>query len=160
MPAATITVQYVNPPKVGKVNGSVKDASGVYYGVRPANLANFQQGGVYDITFSEKTLNNGTVYRTVETVSPSQTATPPRPSGGGGGNTYRETSAADKASMFVTALMKAAVQAQMVDIHNPAEIAQIGKNFRDAHALIWAPARPQQAPPQAHRGEMDDEIPF
>jgi hypothetical protein len=52
MPVAEITVQYVNPPKVGKKMGSIKSTSGDYYNVFPDKLDMFQAGMNYTIEYT------------------------------------------------------------------------------------------------------------
>lgn len=62
MPTATIEVQFVNPPKPGKKQGSVKTVSGEYYGVDPTQLGQFQPGSTYTIEYETRVFN-GKEYR-------------------------------------------------------------------------------------------------
>ena len=57
MQTATIQVAYVNPPKPGKKQGSVKDAEGNIYGVWPDKLHLFEPGNVYTIEYSSRDFN-------------------------------------------------------------------------------------------------------
>lgn len=59
---ATVTVQYVNPPKGNAVSGSIKDTNGDYYGVHKSALSKFAEGGRYEFDFS----TNG-AFRNVDT---------------------------------------------------------------------------------------------
>jgi hypothetical protein len=45
-------ISYVNPPKEGKVNGSIKDAAGNMYFVKPELLDVFQPGHTYEIDYT------------------------------------------------------------------------------------------------------------
>lgn len=51
MPTATINVQYVNPPKPGKKQGSIKTVDGQFYGVDPTQLGQFREGGTYTVEY-------------------------------------------------------------------------------------------------------------
>ena len=57
MQTATIQVAYVNPPKPGKKQGSVKDAEGNIYGVWPDKLHLFEPGNVYTIEYTSRDFN-------------------------------------------------------------------------------------------------------
>jgi hypothetical protein len=45
-------IQYVNSPKEGKVNGSIKDAAGNMYFVKPELLDVFQPGHTYELDYT------------------------------------------------------------------------------------------------------------
>lgn len=51
MPSATISVQYVNPPKPGKKQGSIKTVDGQFFGVDPTQLGQFREGGTYTVEY-------------------------------------------------------------------------------------------------------------
>lgn len=63
MPTATINVQYVNQPKPGKKQGSVKTVDGQFYGVDPTQLGQFAPGGTYNIEYDTHTFQ-GKEYKT------------------------------------------------------------------------------------------------
>lgn len=63
MPTATISVQYVNPPKPGKKQGSVKTVDGQFYGVDPTQLGQFSPGGTYTVEYDTHTYQ-GKEYKT------------------------------------------------------------------------------------------------
>lgn len=78
MPTATIVAEYVNPPKPGKKQGSVKGNDGHYYGVDPSQLGQFTQGGTYTIEYDTR-IFQGKEYRNfrrMDGVAP-QTASKP-----------------------------------------------------------------------------------
>lgn len=54
---AIITALYVNPPKAGKKNGTIKAEGDVLYLAKPPILAIFQQGGQYKIGYEEYEIN-------------------------------------------------------------------------------------------------------
>lgn len=72
---ATITVQYVNPPKAPRKSGSVKDVDGQIFSVWPNMLNQFREGESYEIEFTEKNVN-GAIYRDIKRA---RVATPPGP---------------------------------------------------------------------------------
>ena len=65
MGTATVTVQYVNLPKEGKKQGSIKGADGTSYGVWANHIGNYKQGATYSIEYEERDYN-GKTYRTVK----------------------------------------------------------------------------------------------
>lgn len=65
----TITVQYVNPPKEGKKQGSVKTSDGRFFGVYPELLSAFPSAGTYEIEFKSRDFN-GKQYHTVTSAKP------------------------------------------------------------------------------------------
>lgn len=168
--SATITVQSVNPPGPGKQKSKIVDAAGDFYYAYPDKAANFVPGMTYDVNFTESTFN-GFKIRNIESGRRSQAA-PQQPRaaavGATGGNTYRETSAADKLSMFVTAIVKAGIQSGQVQFNDEAiamAIQQAAAGYREG----WTGARqqtqqaaPQPAPQprQTAHPDMDDQIPF
>lgn len=119
MLTATIKVSFINQVKPGKKKGSIKTADDVLYGCWPDKLALFTPGSTYEITYDEQTFN-GAIYKDIKSAKLIQAA--PAVGGGngaatsGGYGTYRETSATDAQRMFVTAIVKAAVQAGTVTL--------------------------------------------
>ena len=53
MPKATIVVQYINEPKGGRKNGSIKDADGNMWLVPKEELGDYDKGGQYEITYEQ-----------------------------------------------------------------------------------------------------------
>lgn len=64
MSTATIDVRFVDPPKDGKKQWTIKTADGSLYGVWPDKAGLFQPGRRYEIEFSERPFN-GKTFRTV-----------------------------------------------------------------------------------------------
>ena len=73
-----ITVAFVNQPKPGKKKGSIKTADGRYFYAWPKQLAQFQNGRVYDVGYIESG-EAGALFRNVETVTPVQQEPRSRP---------------------------------------------------------------------------------
>lgn len=61
-----VQIAYVNDPKPGKKQGSIKTTTDDYFGVWPKDLRQFQVGGVYDVEYTEG--SNG--FRFVKKVHP------------------------------------------------------------------------------------------
>lgn len=68
MPVTTVTVEYVNQPKPGRKQGSIKTASGQYIGVWPEKLSAFQPGGTYEIEYDSETGQNGKTYHQLKKI--------------------------------------------------------------------------------------------
>lgn len=148
MGQATVEVKYVNPPKQGKVNGSIKDATGQMYGVPPHLLPTFQQGATYNIDYSERNFN-GAQYRTVTTAV---LTAPPQASGGSYAGKYGKTDDATAERIFVCGALNAAIQGGHVEISS----AVIG-NVVNMLRLVWSEtfgAGPKK------NADMNDDIPF
>ena len=79
---ATVKAAFVNPPREGKKNWSVKTPEGVFYSV-PADLASkIDAGGVYEIRYEDQVFNN-TTYHMVKDVTRKEAA-PAKPAYKGG----------------------------------------------------------------------------
>ncbi len=65
MPTETVTIAFVNEPKVGKKFGSIKSEDGTYYSVKPEQLALFKKGGTYEIQYG---LDKTNTYRNFERI--------------------------------------------------------------------------------------------
>jgi len=184
MATATITVQELREPAPGKKKGIIVDTNGDYYYVWPNDLAQYQQGGVYDVSYEASQFRNMTIRNINSSRPSSQPAAAPAPraapqsSANGAaaptGSYYRPTSPEDKLSMFVTAAVKAGIQGGQIQFNDEA-IADAIEHAVNGYRNGWAAARasaqqqpaappPQrQAPQPAHvggRAPMDDEIPF
>jgi hypothetical protein len=70
---AIINVKYVNQPKEGKKQGSIKTDDGRFFGVYPELLGSFS-AGTYEIEFKSRDFN-GKTYHTVTSAKP--VAAPP-----------------------------------------------------------------------------------
>ena len=174
MATTTITVREIRPPKPGGKKYVVVDVRGDFYYIWPNEAGNYQVGQTYDINFSSQDFRGSTI-RSIESATassaPPQQAPAPRPANGqatgsGGYNTYRETSAADKLSMFVTAIVKAGIQSGQVQFNDEAiaiAIQQVVNGYRDgwttARQQVQQPA-PAPRPAPAPSNDMDDDIPF
>ena len=124
---ATITIQYVNPPKQGQKSASIKDIEGAYYWIKPADVKNFVPGDSYDISVIT-TQSNGYTNRIIKSAAPRHTELPRKPApvshapqdrgepphggssahgnGNGNGNGYyRPTHPRDARRMFVTKIL-------------------------------------------------------
>jgi len=104
---ATVTVDYVNPPKEGKRFGSIKSKDGVYYGVRQGQLGEFQKGGTYEIEYDEEQGRDGKIWKTVKAVKSASITS----GNGGAKQIQRETSGKDAERIFVCGIVNNAVRA-------------------------------------------------
>lgn len=158
---AQITIRYVNQPKPGKQNGSVKTPEGVMYGVPPGMLNQFQPGGTYSVDYTSRTFNNQQ-YMTISNVR--MVSPPPQQSNGavgsgGGTNTYRRTDEVDAERMFVTKLMGDAITGGHVTLMSD-DLANTGMMFREVFKRIWGQAGAPQTQSRPKDGLDDDQIPF
>jgi len=148
MPSATINVQYVNPPKPGKKEGSVKTVNGEYYGVKPAMLSQFAPGGTYTVEYDTRMWNNKE-FKTVTTITSAQAPAP----GSGGGGQYGAKDDTTAERIFVQGILQAFITAGKIE---PTGLAVTGavKTLR----AVWAETlgKPKTATQEA----MNDEIPF
>lgn len=78
MTRATVTVEYVNMPKPGKKKGSIKTKELEYIGAWPEELANFKEGGTYDIEYSDSDFK-GKTYHNLEALLADVSAAHPTP---------------------------------------------------------------------------------
>lgn len=111
MGQAQVKVKYVNPPKPGKVNGSIKDITDDMYGVPPNLLATFQQGATYNIEFSERVFN-GARYKT---VTRADLIAAPEPTVENGGK-YAPKDQQTAERIFVCGALNAAIQGGHVEL--------------------------------------------
>lgn len=75
MATAEITIQFLNPQKLGKKNASVKADDGQLYLVPPEMFHLFSQGSRYKIEYKTSTFN-GVTFRFVEKVEAATGAAP------------------------------------------------------------------------------------
>lgn len=149
MAQASIKVRYVNEPKPGKTNGSIKGINDDIYGVPPHMLANFQAGATYTIDYSERRFN-GQTYKTVTTAVMSA---PPSQEGSGGGK-YGNQSDVTAERIFVCGALNAAISGGHVELSDAA-ISNVVNILRDVWAnTLGAPATPK------NNDDMNDSIPF
>ncbi len=104
MNIATIEVQYANPPKPGKKQGTVKTTTDELYGIWPDKLGLIRPGQAYIIEFTERNFD-GRIWRTINKVTPAPEANDNRPAPSLG---------ADREFEFITRVLPAMLQACMV----------------------------------------------
>ncbi len=107
-----IQVKYVNPPKPGKTNGSIKTPDDQMYGVKPDMLGLFQPNGTYDVEFSERQFN-GQTYKTVTSVKKVQDAPPAQPAGN---SKYGTTDDKTAERIFVCGALNAMIAGGHVEV--------------------------------------------
>lgn len=158
MPTTTITVKYVNQPRPGKKQGSVKDDNGTIYGVYPDKLSLFQPNATYEIEYKDSEWQ-GKTYHNIVSVKPAGGLSP-APQSNGGGN-YRPTSPVDAERMYVCSLVNAGIQAGRIDFSEGA-IEAATNAARNAWRNTFGAVTPLNtpAPPVRGRSDMDDDIPF
>lgn len=157
--SATISVRYVNPPKQGRTNGSVKTPEGEMYGVPPALLSQFQQGGTYNVNYTTRNFQ-GQNYKTITHVA---MVSPPQQSQGQRSNGYSKGGGDDDKlgeRIFVCGILNAAVSGGHVEMSEVAieNVVNIGR-------AVWANTFGKKAGSPISTGrpnndDMNDEIPF
>jgi len=111
MNTATITAQYLNPPKPGRKTGSVKDTDGQYWDVWPDKLAQMQQGGTYQIEYETRDYQ-GKTYCTIKNIvggsapAPKSNGVAAKPANGYGKNDEQ---------IFVLAILKEGLASKNVN---------------------------------------------
>jgi len=152
MPTQTVIVAYVNAPREGKKNGSIKTKGGDYYGVPPAMLSQFEQGGTYQVEYSTREFQ-GQTYRNV--VSVQKQAPAPSTNGasaGAGAGGFREVSPAVQLNMAIHSWVEAGISSGQVQFSDEAigdAIRTVIKGYRDGTAAL-----------SQKSNDMNDEIPF
>lgn len=121
MNAATIDVRFVDRPKEGKKQGTIKAADGSLYGVWLDKIGLFQPGKRYEIEFTERDYQ-GKVYRTITKCRLSET---PKPAAG-----PANTTASDE--HLVGAVLAAGVQAGLIEFTEQSLTHAIG-TIRNAY---------------------------
>lgn len=147
---AVINVAYVNLPKAGKKNGSVKTADGAYYGVPPNMLALFQPNNSYEVAY-ETSEWQGKTYRNVSAVKPAG-STPPVMHHPAAGRNAGPQDMATAERIFVCGALNAAIRAGQVNVGDVESTTHAVQAIREAWRMTLG--NPQQ------RDDMDDSIPF
>ena len=145
MPVATVTAKYVNPPKAGQKNGSIKGEDGTLYIVNPKMLSQMQQGGMYKLEWLDNDFK-GNTYHIVQSVEAVAQA--------------KATAAQDATSerIFVCGALNAALS-------NP-NVTPLGtdiEGFVRTLRAVWDATfgAPPEAPKKKTTAEeLNDEIPF
>jgi len=148
MATAQIVAQYVNQPQAGKKQGTIKTPDGVYYGVAPAMLPQFQPGGTYAIEYETRTWQ-GKEYYTIRSAT-AVAAIPPG-SGPAGKNQVGMKDPEIAQQVFVGICIKAL--GSQIQLSEEA-LDQAVAMFRNVWNRHWAAGQKQS------RDDMNDEIPF
>lgn len=148
MGQANIAIAYVNPPKAGKKNGSVKTKTGEMFGVPPEKLDQFQQGGEYAVEYSERQFN-GQTYRTIIAATLMQ---PPVQSRSNDTGKYGNKDDATAERIFVCGALNAHVSSGQAEM-SAAYIGNIVNILRE----VW---RTEMAGPAKNADMGEDSIPF
>ncbi len=112
--SAVIQVKFVDQPKTGKKQGTIKTVDGTMFGVFPEKLGLFQPGRRYEVQYTERPYQ-GRTYRTITACEPvrdinDDTSSPLSES--------PSTSRGAEAEMaFATAVVAAAVQSQQCEFN-------------------------------------------
>ncbi len=152
---ARITVSFINQPKPGKTNGTIKTKDDQLYGVKPDMLALFEQKKTYDIEFSSREFN-GQTYKTVTSVKKVEDA--PAASANGAGTSYGRYGATDDKTaerIFVCGGLNAAIEGGHVDL-NTEHLTNLVNIFR----LVWDDTFGKDGKPAKNADMGGDEIPF
>ena len=153
----TVVPSFVNPPKAGKREGSIKVADGSYYGVPPALLSNFQAGNSYTVEYTEKQGTGqwaGKVFRSITRIAATEQAKPEQAAAqqSGGGTRYGATDDKTAERIFCCGALNAAIQSGNVVLGKP-ELITLVNDLR----AVWANTfggKPQAA------DDIGDQVPF
>lgn len=151
MPTATVEVKFVNQPDKNPAFGSIKTADGTYYGVPKFMLADFQQGGVYDIEYKTREFK-GKEYHSI-----SERPTPTTQTASATGKVMKEvtkarTSEIEAEQMWVCHLLGAALRQGSLTIAMT-DLVEAGKICREARTEIFKSTK-------AKDPGVDDEVPY
>lgn len=133
---AEIEVRFVNPPKAGKKQATIKAADGAVYGVWPDKVGLFQPGRRYQIEYQERPFN-GRTYRTITKCRAHGHATAAAAPSAGGGDS------------LVATVLGAAIQSKAVEFTEEGISRALGIIRAAVKRTTSAPAK-----------TLDDEIPF
>lgn len=157
MPTATVTVDYINPPKPGGKMGSIKTKEIGYVNVYPDKLFQFTPGQTYTIDYDIKSSPDGTrQFKNFKSIVGGAPMSQPKvyaakpPSGN---STAQE--------MFVMGFINRLWQG-FGGIPEQAELTEAGRRARHAWNDIWAdpPKTGVVSSAIQRQEELDDEIPF
>jgi hypothetical protein len=141
MPIETVTVAFVNEPKPGKKYGSIKSEDGIYYSVKPEQLALFKAGGTYEIQYG---LDKTGTYRNFQGISG---ASPSNPTQASNGHTK-------SVEMFVMGTIGRALQGSGT-FPDAADLTEWVRSAREAWVNGFSDGSSKRA-----NAPLDDEIPF
>lgn len=149
MPTVEIVVAYVNQPKPGKRNGTVKSAApdDKYYGCSPAALVQFKVGETCTIEYDTSPKQGGGEWLNLKRKVSTSNVPPVAP-------LRNRTNPEDSKQMFVTALLKEGISAGNVSL-STTEIVAVGNAMKDAYDQLFGSAATQTT-----KALMDDEVPY
>ncbi len=147
MPLATVTVKFINQPKEGKKEGSIRVQDDSFYGVPPALLAQFQQGGTYEVDYTTREWQ-GKTFKSVKSVK----AVGAAPAAPGGGKGFAPK---DPSEIWVCALLKEAIGVGQLNILNEDDCALAGETQK----RVWRRLFGEDRKPTVAE-EMQDQIPY
>lgn len=149
---ATITIKYINDPKPGAKNSSIKDDKDDFYLIDPAMAQGLQQGVSYNVSYRPNTWR-GTVYKMVEKIEPASNFVPhpaagPAPARG----KYGVDDKVVAERIYVCGILNAAMSNPNVNPESitTAWLANMTSMARDAWMQTFG----------KHNTELNDEIPF
>jgi len=165
MPTEQVTIAYVNPPKPGKKQGSIKTEDGRYFGVWPDKLGGFQKGMTCTIDYEVSTASDGSgrqfynlknAYTSLGTPiggggpAPQPGLFPHKQAKGGGASTEE---------MFVMGFLNRCYQGAH-DVPDREVLVKQGVDLLYAWRKIFAPAEKQAQVATPTPPLPDDDIPF
>ena len=155
MPIETVMVQYVNQPKEGKKQGSIKTDDGRYFGVWPEKLCLYTPGEFYEIEYDAQ-------YKTVKRIvtgpgASGSASSAPRANGQAQSHSPSHTKSVE---MFVMGVIGRTLQGTG-DVPSAAVLTQWVRSLRLAWADGFAAsAASATSATSATKNELNDEIPF
>ena len=140
-------LKYVNAPKEGQKQGSIVLEDGTRFKVKPEWLANFRQGELASFDYEDREFQ-GTHYKQVTAVAPvnhrqhpeqrpASNYTAPLPNG----NTvtvHAKASPKNDCSIFVCALVKAAIESGNINLLDEPAVLQVAEIARNAYYHLFS----------------------
>ena len=149
MPTVEIVVAYINQPKLGKRNGTIKSAApdDKYYGASPNILPQFKVGETCTIEYDTSPKTGGGEWLNLKRKISTSSAplVPPL---------RNRTNPEDSKQMFVTALLKEGVASGKINI-STVEIVAVGNALKESYDQLFG-----SAAKQITQTVMDDEVPY
>ena len=150
MPTTTITAQYVNDPKPGYKNASIKDMEGVYYYFDQSKITPPQKGSTFEVTWEAGTKNPN--MRFISRIGGSGAQPAKRSHVEAAKNFVASATASNRTNdrfIFITGIVGRAMGSGKFDV---ADISTLAREADRAFAALIEPAK--------EKHPLDDETPF
>ncbi len=152
MALATVTVKFINQPKEGKKEGSIRVQDDSFYGVPPALLAQFQPGGTYEVEYTTREWQ-GKTFKSVKSAKAVGAAPAGFPGFTGTGGHDKDT----PMRIFICGAYNNAIQAGQLNILNEDDCLKAV----EIQKRVWRQTLSgEAAAKQAKAEEFNDAIPY